>query len=126
MLGGEKAVHIRYACVSCVSDRKCGTGSTRRKCYFIRPAGCWFEARNTCAFEGADLAVLTADVYWRMRRKKWTREWQYRLDPDIEYYIGLANFRLIWNATGQGTFFKFMKQNCVGYRTFNVSQQNIH
>jgi len=79
---------------------KCPRGRKKMTCYFTRPASRWFDARNKCAAEEADLAVLTRDVCRHMSRKWNKNEAQYQLEPGKEYYIGLTNVRIIWNTTG--------------------------
>ena len=62
-------------------------------CYFTRRARRWFEARNNCTAENADLAVLTRGVYeqlrtWNVMRRR------------ILYYIGLRRVYLRWTGPG--------------------------
>jgi len=84
----------KYKWARAVRRLDCSTGIKKDKCYFTRRSRRWFKARNKCLADDADLAVLTQDVYW------WMRQNTSHLTPRTEYYIGLANVRLLWNATG--------------------------
>ena len=64
-----------------------------KSCYFTRPARRWFEARNKCTAENADLAVLTRGVYYQLRTWNVIR-------IDILYYIGLRRVYLRWTGPG--------------------------
>ena len=62
-------------------------------CYFTRRARRWFEARNKCTAENADLAVLTRAVYHQLRRRN-------VIKTSTRYYIGLRRVYLRWTGPG--------------------------
>ena len=68
-------------------------------CYFTRQAIRWFEARNRCAAENGDLAVLTSDIYRQLKN-------QHIIRTNRDYYIGLRNRYLQWSGPGPGKNFE--------------------
>jgi len=62
-------------------------------CYFTRRARRWFEARNNCTAENADLAVLTRAVYEQLRMRN-------VIKTSTRYYIGLRRVYLRWTGPG--------------------------
>jgi len=76
---------------NCKLPVDCTVRSSDPSCYFTRPARRWFEARNNCTFENADLAVF--DSHHRLQLPI--------LKADVIYYIGLRKVQLRWNAPGK-------------------------
>jgi len=66
-------------------------------CYITRRSRRWFEARNNCTAENADLAVLTPDIYQLLHTRN-------VIITGARYYIGLRKVYLQWTGPGPSKY----------------------
>ena len=67
-------------------------------CYLTVGARRWFEARNNCTAQNADLAILTNNIYHQLKDRGVIKK-------NRDYYIGLRRVSVQWKGPGAGMNF---------------------